>query len=127
MSKIKEYKTVKECLEDGHTWSECVGCEGIDNNGNIIVEIKNKCPLPMKRAIKEKLIQGNHRTIYRDELPELPKEEAPAPGKETQPTGPGKEERPPAPPKEETQQQKTPAQKPEQTEPGKKETKKEAA
>lgn len=54
---MKNYNSVKECLDDGHSWEQCVGVN-VSSDGKISASIKKSCPIPMKKALKESLFSN---------------------------------------------------------------------
>jgi hypothetical protein len=62
MAGVKDFKTVKECLEAGYSWEKCVGFQ-VDDNGNMRQIIKKTCPIPMRNTIRDKVFAGESITI----------------------------------------------------------------
>ena len=53
---VKEYGSVKACLDAGYTWEKCVGLTMKD--GKLKGTIVRGCPRPMKAAIVDAVLSG---------------------------------------------------------------------
>ena len=54
---VKEYGSVKACLDAGYTWEQCVNVR-IKDDGKLHGYITRACPRPMKAAILDAVISG---------------------------------------------------------------------
>ena len=62
---VKEYGSVKACLDAGYTWEKCVGITMKD--GKLKGRIIRGCPRPMKNAIVDAVLSGDPIPFGEDE------------------------------------------------------------
>ena len=60
---MKNFKSVKECLDNGHKWEDCIKFN-VDDNGKMKAKISNTCPLVMKNELKKKVFEGEAVTFW---------------------------------------------------------------
>ena len=59
------YKTVKECIEAGHTWDQCMGFTVKGDDMKVV--IKKSCPEPMVEFVRDIVFKGKPVTFTREE------------------------------------------------------------